>query len=98
MIDAKIQEAFSKAFGIRRFAEGYHGIKNEVDPTSKSLHFWIDHLWAVNISFYYYAPVIIAGIRYASDDTKSERLHRVGLLVEANASPYTYKPDMPEEN
>jgi len=98
MIDVKIQEAFSKTFGIRRFAEGYHGIKKEVDPTSKSLHFWIEHLWVVNISFYYYATVMIAGMRYASDDAKSQRLHRVALLVNANASPYTYNPNMPEEN
>src|SRR5262245_29403076 len=97
MIDTKIQKAFSKTFGMERFTEGYQGIKKEVDPTSKSLHFLVEHLWVATIDSYYYATVIIAGIRCASDHSKSQRLHRVALLVDAQSSPYTYKPDMPEE-
>jgi hypothetical protein len=98
MIDAKIQEALSKTFGIKHFAEGYNGIKNEVDPASKSVHFWIEHLWVAQIRFYYYAPVWVAGIRYAGDHTKSQRLHRVAMLVNTKASPYIDIQHLPPEN
>jgi hypothetical protein len=97
MIDQKIKRAFSKTFDMRHFIPGYQGIKKEVDPTSKSVHFWIEHLWVAEISFYYYAPIIVGGIRYASDRTKFPRLHRAALLVNAKGSPYIYEPDMPEE-